>query len=144
MWTDLDEEAVNGEEGADPEDPFEVFGRFLVGKSKNLWRRVSHKGTVADKGSEVQTGKISEKAERADGLRQDPVDQSPPSDPESEPELDSVGHGHEQQVDDTPRHHIHQQPDPPSANPDSRAAGSSVEVQTGVVVDETTLVEAQH
>ncbi|THH20889.1 hypothetical protein EW146_g570 [Bondarzewia mesenterica] len=47
IWTDLDEEAVNGPVNeVDVEDPLEVFGKYMVEKSKHLWRRVSHKGSV--------------------------------------------------------------------------------------------------
>ncbi|KAA1469233.1 hypothetical protein DENSPDRAFT_834807 [Dentipellis sp. KUC8613] len=45
MWTELDEKAVNGQDREeDMEDPLALFGRYLAGKSKGLWRKVSQKG----------------------------------------------------------------------------------------------------
>lgn len=47
MWTDLDEEAVNGPvDETDAEDPFEVLGRYMMDKGKHFWRRVSQKAPI--------------------------------------------------------------------------------------------------
>ncbi|KAI0312388.1 hypothetical protein OF83DRAFT_661493 [Amylostereum chailletii] len=44
-WTqsDMEEPAVHEEPGPMDEDPFEVFGKYVIGKGRHLWRRVSHK-----------------------------------------------------------------------------------------------------
>lgn len=50
VWTELDEEAVNGKATEmEEEDPFEVFGRYVMDKSKTFWRRVASKGDSKDK-----------------------------------------------------------------------------------------------
>lgn len=50
VWTELDEEAVNGKATEmEEDDPFEVFGRYVMGKSKTFWRRVASKGELKDK-----------------------------------------------------------------------------------------------
>jgi hypothetical protein len=141
MWTDLDEEAVSGEEQMEEEDPFELFGRFLLDKSKGLWRRVSQKGTAVDKGTEVQGAKTSEKKpqgiQRSDGTRTGSVEEppTPASEPESEPEPGSVW---EEEVGaaNTQRNQ--------SVNPDSRASGSS-DIGNGKpeAMDRKTLVKAR-
>ncbi|KAI0062361.1 hypothetical protein BV25DRAFT_677621 [Artomyces pyxidatus] len=58
LWTDLDEEAVGDgvRREVDDDDPFEVFGTWMVGKGKHLWRRVAQKKSGEKGADETSAG----------------------------------------------------------------------------------------
>ncbi|KAI0053950.1 hypothetical protein FA95DRAFT_18288 [Auriscalpium vulgare] len=55
-------EPPHRQEMDEEDDPFEVLGKFVVGKGKSLWRRVSQKGAAADEDHKETADATSEKA----------------------------------------------------------------------------------
>lgn len=79
VWTELDEEAVNGKAAQNEEDdPFEVFGRYVMDKSKTFWRRVAPKGdSKVKKTDEKDRDGKTKKRPREQHFYIDATDQEP-------------------------------------------------------------------
>jgi hypothetical protein len=63
LWSEDDDErpTMRVPEEVEEEDPLEVLGRLIAGKSKSLWRRVASKGNPSDK--HAASGDVNEETE---------------------------------------------------------------------------------